>query len=281
MTTVLLAGCGAIGTALGMLLSQAGFNVIGLRRSAVACSFPLLQADFTRPLDPGLFTTPIDYVVHTATPGARSDEAYAQAYPGSVRHLLTALQGHPLKRFIFVSSTAVYAQDRGEWVDETSPTVPRQFNGIRMLEAEQLLLHSGVPATCVRFGGIYGQGRNFLLRRVQQGCNVQNEPPSYTNRIHQEDCVGLLHFLLQQAEMGVALDDLYLGVDDDPASEATVCTWLAEQLRAPAPNLQTADAGASQNKRCRNTRIRTLGYQLLYPDFRSGYQAVLNCENGF
>lgn len=275
MTTVLLAGCGSIGLALGSALQAAGFNVIGLRRSAVAAPFPMLQADFTQQLDPALFTQPVHYVVHTATPGERSDAGYEKAYPGSLKHLLKALQGHPLKRFFFVSSTAVYAQDAGEWVDEASVTAPVNFNGTRMLEAEQLLLYSGVPATCVRFGGIYGQGRNFLLRRVQNGAEVQSDPPSYTNRIHQDDCVGLLKFLLEKCEAGVPLEPVYLGVDSDPASEETVCTWLAQQLQAPAPVLKVAPAGASRNKRCSNARIRQLGYPFRYPDFRSGYRAVL------
>lgn len=275
MTTVLLAGCGSIGLALGSALQAAGFNVIGLRRSAVAAPFPMLQADFTQQLDPALFTQPVHYVVHTATPGERSDAGYEKAYPGSLKHLLKALQGHPLKRFFFVSSTAVYAQDAGEWVDEASVTAPVNFNGTRMLEAEQLLLNSGVPATCVRFGGIYGQGRNFLLRRVQNGAEVQSDPPSYTNRIHQDDCVDLLKFLLEKCEAGVPLEPVYLGVDSDPASEETVCTWLAQQLQAPAPVLKVAPAGASRNKRCSNARIRQLGYPFRYPDFRSGYRAVL------
>jgi nucleoside-diphosphate-sugar epimerase len=275
MTTVLLAGCGSIGLTLGSALQAAGFNVIGLRRSAVAAHFPMLQADFTQPLDPALFTQPVHYVVHTATPGERSDAGYEKAYPGSLKHLLQALHGHPLKRFFFVSSTAVYAQDAGEWVDETSVTAPVNFNGTRMLEAEQVLLNSGVPATCVRFGGIYGQGRNFLLRRVQSGAQVQHDPPSYTNRIHQDDCVGMLKFLLEKCEAGAPLEPVYLGVDSDPASEETVCAWLAQQLGAPAPVLKSAPAGAPQNKRCSNARIRQLGYTFRYPDFRSGYRAVL------
>lgn len=274
MATVLLAGCGSIGAALGIQLQTAGFSVIGLRRSAVAMPFPMLQADFTQPLDPALFSQPIHYVVHTATPSERSDAGYEKAYPGSVRHLLTALHHHPLRRYFFVSSTAVYAQDAGEWVDETSITAPLNFNGTRMLEAEQLLVNSGVPATCVRFGGIYGQGRNYLIRRVQNGAEVQSHPPSYTNRIHQDDCVGVLQFLLEKNEAGATLEPIYLGVDDDPASEETVCRWLAQQLNAPEPILKTAP-GASQNKRCSNARLRQLGYPFLYPDFRSGYTAVL------
>lgn len=278
MSTVLLAGCGAIGSALGLRLQQAGHQVIGLRRSAVAMPFPLLQADFSAPLDPALFSTPIDYVVHTATPGERSDAGYAAAYPGSVRNLLAALKGHPLKRFFFVSSTAVYAQDDGSWVDEASPTQPVEFNGVRMLEAEQLLWNSGVLATSVRFGGIYGAGRSWLINRVKAGCNVQSLPPKYTNRIHQDDCVGVLQFLLEQSEAGATLADCYLGVDDDPASEETVCGWLANYLQAPAPVLNTAPADAPQNKRCRNDRLRALGYRFRYADFRAGYAAQLAAD---
>lgn len=274
MATVLLAGCGSIGAALGLRLQAAGHSVIGLRRSAVAMPFPVIQADFTQPLDPAIFLQPIHYVVHTATPAERSDAGYEKAYPGSVKNLLNALRGQPLQRFFFVSSTAVYAQDAGEWVDETSITAPLNFNGTRMLEAEQLLLHSGVPATCVRFGGIYGQGRNYLLRRVQNGAEVQSDPPNYTNRIHHDDCVGLLQFLLEKNEAGAALESIYLGVDDDPASEETVCDWLAQQLGAPAP-VRKSVPGAAQNKRCSNARIRQLGYRFRYPDFRSGYAAVL------
>lgn len=276
MSTVLLAGCGSIGLELGQRLLEAGFQVIGLRRSEVAAPFPLLQVDFTQPIDPKIFPGDIDYVVHTATPAERSDAGYERAYPNSVRQLLTALQGHSLKRYFFVSSTAVYTQDAGEWVDESSVTAPIHFNGVRMLEAEQLLLQSGMPATCVRFGGIYGQGRNFLLRRVQHGCEVQSVPPSFTNRIHQTDCVGMLQFLLQQSEAGAALEQIYLGVDNDPATDETVCTWLAQQLKAPTPILKQAAADAACNKRCSNQRIRALGYRFTYPDFRSGYRAVLD-----
>ena len=275
MSRVLLAGCGAIGMALGKALLQEGFDVIGLRRSAVAAPFPILNADFTQALDPALFDQPIHYVVHTATPAERSDAGYEQAYPNSVRRLLTALEGHPIKRYFFVSSTAVYAQDDGSWLDETSPTAPVAFNGIRMVEAEQIVLASDVPGTCVRFGGIYSSNSRFLLRKVEQGCTVQVSPPRFTNRIHQDDCVGMLQFLLQRAEQGAALDSIYLGVDDDPASEETVCTWLALQLGAPAPVGETAAPEASRNKRCSNRRIRDLGYRFHYPDFRSGYGAIL------
>lgn len=272
MTRILLSGCGAIGTGLGRQLQQAGFEVLGLRRSPTALPFPGVQADFTVPLDPALLPSPIHYVVHTPTPSARSDAGYARAYPGSVRHLLDALRGQPLRRFFFVSSTAVYGQDDGSEVDETSTTEPTDFNGVRMLEAEHLLRHGNVPATCVRFGGIYGGDRQWLLNRVRNGCTVQAVPPRYTNRIHQDDGIGVLRFLIERSEAGVPLDDCYLAVDDDPASEETVCTWLAAHWHAPAPLRQFAAPDAPQNKRCNNRRLRALGYRFIHPDFRSGYR---------
>jgi hypothetical protein len=88
----------------------------------------------------------------------------------------------------------------------------------------------------------------------------------------------MLQFLLQQSALGVALQSCYLGVDDEPASEETLCSWLAQQLAAPPPLLQTAAPGAPQNKRCSNRRIRALGYDFRYPDFRSGYRAVLDAQ---
>lgn len=277
MAKVLLAGCGSIGIQLGEQLMASGYEVVGLRRSSVDPGFPCLQADLTQPLPDHLLPDDIDYVVHTGTPAERSDEGYRVGYVQAVGNLLQALHLPTLKRFLFVSSTAVYHQDDGSMIDETSPTKPDQYNGIRMLEAESLLANSGAPYTIVRFGGIYGPGRNWLIRRVQNGAEVQTTPPKYTNRIHQDDCVGMLHFLIQQAETGHNLDPIYIGVDSDPADEATVCQWMAAELNAPTPLATPASTSpAAQNKRCTNKRITALGYRFLYPGFRDGYKAIFS-----
>ena len=275
MARILLAGCGSIGIQLGLELQAQGHEVFGLRRSAVELPFPRLQADLSQPITAGLLPTQLDYVVHTGTPSERSDAGYQAGYPEAVRNLLAALSQPTLKRFFFVSSTAVYAQDDGSKVDETSVTQPSRFNGTRVLEAEHLALQSGHPATCIRFGGIYGPGRNWLIRRVQEGATVQAEPAKYTNRIHQDDCVGVIHFLIDQAERGMPLEPIYLAVDDDPADEATVCHWLAQQLNAPTPTTAPGEPNAPQNKRCSNQLLRNAGYQFRYPSFREGYLGIL------
>ena len=172
MARILLAGCGSIGTQLGLALQADGHEVFGLRRSDIALPFPTLQADMSQPLPAGLLPARLDYIVHTGTPSERSDAGYMAGYPAAVQNLLNALAEHRLKRFFFISSTAVYAQDDGSWVDETSPTEPQRFNGIRVLEAERIINQSNQPGTSIRFGGIYGPGRTWLLRRVQAGAEV-------------------------------------------------------------------------------------------------------------
>jgi len=275
MARILLAGCGAIGTQLGLQLAANGHQVFGLRRSDKPLPFAAIQCDLTRSIAVGTLPAALDYVVHTGTPAERSDAGYAAAYPQAVTHLLQALQGQSLKRFFFVSSTAVYQQDDGSLVDEASVTAPQQFNGSRVLQAEHILAQATIPYTCVRFGGIYGRGRNWLLRRVQSGVEAQASPPKYTNRIHQDDCVGVLQFLIEQSEQGKPVRDLYVAVDDEPADEASVYSWLAQQLHAPAPLLRNEPASASRNKRCSNQRLRDAGYQFIYPSFREGYGAAI------
>ena len=137
MAHILLAGCGKLGEALGTLLQQQGHQVTGIRRSKVEMPFPCLQMDLTQPESIHL-PQQVDYVVYTTTPSERSDQGYQQAYVNAQTHLLDALQDKPVKHFFFVSSTAVYHQNDGSWVDENSPTQPLAFNGKRVLEGEQL-----------------------------------------------------------------------------------------------------------------------------------------------
>lgn len=277
MAHILLAGCGKLGEALGTLLQQQGHQVTGIRRSKVEMPFPCLQMDLTQPESIHL-PQQVDYVVYTTTPSERSDQGYQQAYVNALTHLLDALQDKPVKHFFFVSSTAVYHQNDGSWVDENSPTQPPAFNGKRVLEGEQLAGQCSIPSTCVRFGGIYSPQRNWLIRRVQKGADIQITPPKYTNRIHQDDCIGLLAFLIGLREQGQALSPCYVAVDDAPASEEEIYNWLAQALNAPKPqqkspkNTDTPNNPVNQNKRCSNALIKALGYTFLYPSYKQGYQ---------
>jgi nucleoside-diphosphate-sugar epimerase len=283
MANVLIAGCGYVGTALGTRLTLDGHVVWGLRRhtDAVPPSIRPLAADLTVPetleaLPPGL-----DVVFYTASADASDDDSYRAAYVEGLRNLLHALdnQRQPLRRVFFTSSTGVYAQASGAWVDETSPTEPAEFSGLRVLEGERLLLGGLFPATVLRLGGIYGPGRTRLIDRVRRGLAVcPDGPPLYTNRIHRDDCAGALRHLLTLAEPA----SLYLGVDHEPVEQCEVLRWLAAQLGVSPPRLEPPSGSEvrrhQSNKRCSNAKLVASGYVFRYSSFRDGYMALLDEE---
>ncbi len=280
MARVLIAGCGDVGTELGVRLVEAGHTVWGLRRhcDTLPSSLHALPADLTKPETLQTLPPALDVVFYTAAPSSSSADNYRATYVDGIRHLLAALerQGHALQRFIFTSSTGVYAQESGEWVDETSPTEPMHFSGRELLVGEQVVLNSSFPATVVRLGGIYGPGRTRLIDSVRKGTAVCTDGPLvYTNRIHRDDCAGVLQHVMQLTQP----DRLYLAVDHEPADQCVVLSWLALQLGLPPPRKETAaDAQTGlhrSNKRCRNSKLVATGYAFRYPTFREGYQALL------
>ncbi len=279
MARILIAGCGYVGTELGLRLAAERHVVWGLRRKPSGLPEPIrpVEADLSVPGSLGEVPADLDFVVYAVAPAGPDDLLYKAALVDGLRNLLGALRergAHP-SRVVLVSTTGVYGQQNGEWVDENTPEQPADYRGERALEGERLLRESAYPYSIVRFGGIYGPRRTGLLERVRTGRAVYREdPPRYTNRIHLADCVGVLRQVL-------ALPDpasLYLGVDSEPVEERTVMTWLAGALGAPPPRAAAsgeADDGPRSNKRCRNERLVASGYALVYPSFREGYRALI------
>lgn len=273
---ILIAGCGRIGQRLGRQWHEDGARVWGLRRSAAPLPAPLetLNGDLTHPET--LPTPPegLDLVYYLATPGTFNDGAYRLTYVDGLRNLIAWLPRDTAARIVFISSTAVYGQTAGEWVDETSPTEPNGFSGRRLLEAESVAQDAGGLA--VRFGGIYGPGRGRMLDKVRRGEPCVAEPPRYTNRIHETDCVGIL------AHVGT-IDgpaDVYLGVDDAPCTQCELMDFLAERLGCPRPARVPGDPtdGRGSNKRCSNQRLKDSGYRLRYPSYLEGYAEMIAGE---
>jgi nucleoside-diphosphate-sugar epimerase len=276
----LIAGCGFVGTQLALDLAAEGHEVWGLRREPSGLPTPIrpLRADVTKPATLQGLPPRLDLVFFTAAPDRHDDEGYRRLYVDGLRNLIQALcaQGQQPSRLLFTSSTAVYAQSHGEWVDEASPTQPHNFAGRRVLEAEHVLFTSPFPSVVVRLAGIYGPGRGRLLESVRNGTAAcPDGPPIYTNRIHRDDCASVLrHLATIPAPM-----PLYLAADHEPADTGTVLRWLAEQLHVPPPAVRSAaeipswERGSS--KRCRNDRLLTSGYRFRFRTFRDGYGAIL------
>lgn len=277
--SVLIAGCGDIGSRLANQLIPQNWVVYGLRRnvSRLPAGVIGVAGDLFDSTIPAVWpTTPLDYLVYCATPTDRDEAGYRAAYVEGLRKVLGWLAEHHQqpKRIIFVSSSSVYGQQNGEWVDETSPTDASAFSGKVMLEAEQLALNSGFPASIVRLTGIYGPGRSDLSNRVRQGYNVAIDPPLYGNRIHADDAAGLLAFLLNADSRGVPLDDCYIGVDDAPAPLAEVVQWMREYLGVTQWT-ENATLRRSGSKRCSNARAKALGWVPRYATYKEGYEVLL------
>ncbi len=278
MANVLIAGCGDIGCLLGEQLSQQGHTVFGLRRNIDAlpnCIHPI-QANLTTPLNP--LPNQIDYVFYMASAGKYKDCAYYQAYVLGLKNIILALENTPIKKLFFISSSSVFGQSEGEHVDESSPTDDSVFSTKRLLEGETLALESKLNATVVRFGGIYGAGRTHLIDLIREG-KAHCMEGVWSNRIHSEDCAGMLAYLLAESEKNLErIDTLYIGVDNQPTPSCEVYDWLAEQLCAPEPDRKEPSEASRlmrSNKRISNTKIRALGYEFKYPTYKEGFLAFL------
>lgn len=277
--SVLIAGCGDVGSRLAAQLPANNWQVYGLRRSIerLPAGVTGVAGDLFSDQCPGQWPEGnIDYLVYSAAATDHDEAGYQAAYIEGLKHTLGWLKqkGQRPKRLLFVSSSGVYSQTEGEWVDETSPAEATSYSGRIMREAEQIALNSGIAASVVRLTGIYGPGREWMLGQVRKGYRVAVDPPLYGNRIHADDAGGLLAFLLQADLQGKTLEDCYIGVDNAPVPLAEVVGWLRERLGITewAAEASVRRAGS---KRCSNARAKALGWEPRYPSYREGYSAML------
>jgi nucleoside-diphosphate-sugar epimerase len=295
MAKVLIVGCGAIGSELASVLSAQGHDVTGLKREPPLSAAGLanyIAADISSQTSLSGLDGDFTEAFFIVSPDGRTERNYRAVYEIGLDNLLAKL---PDARWIMVSSTSVYGQtvasvpdrlrhfrhpwqSQGEWVNEDSVAEPNTVTSRLIRQAELRLMALNPKNIVVRFSGIYGPGREYLLRQAMQTPAIQQTPPYFTNRIHQRDCVGVLAFLLEQRLAGKALEQCYLASDDDPAPMWDVMTWLAEQLHCPPPTAETVDAG--MNKRCSNARLKALGYRFQYPGYKDGYLEFISARGG-
>ena len=238
-----------------------------------------IDADLGEPNTLNRLPSDLDLIYYTAAAsGDRSEAGYRRAYLHGLRNVINAAlsQGSALRHVFFTSSTSVYGQLEGEEVTESSETRPQGYSGTVMLEAERFLSDHEVPSTSIRFGGIYGPGRTYMIRTVDDGtARLKSREDHYTNRIHRDDCAGFLAHLCTQSNLA----PLYLGVDDDPAPYNEVLRFIAEKLGKEAPpvsdELRQDTMRGRSNKRCLNGLLRSTGYKLQFPSFREGYSQLI------
>lgn len=257
--SLLIAGAGDTGSRLAALAAANGFDALALRRRDVPMGpgIRALRADLRSGEGFAAIPKRLDSLVFCAAPDERTEAAYRALYRDGLRRLLDRGE---IGRVLFVSSTAVYAEDAGGPVDEDTPADATAFNGRVLLEAEREL-DAHPDAAAFRASGIYGPGRERMWNRARR-----DEPgePRWTNRIHVEDVAGALLHLLQPPRIA----RVYCGNDDAPTLEHAVVDGLRARLGLPA--LGVAD-GPTTGKRVSNARLRGSGWQPRYPTWREGY----------
>lgn len=282
MANVLIAGCGYVGTALAQSLMPA-HQVWAIRRRSdqLPSGVEPLALDMSEP-----FALPagvaFDWVFYTAAAAEFTHPAFQAAYVDGPRHLVDALaaSGQRPKRVLYTSSTGVYGQREGEWVDDTTPAEPVDSTGRAVLQGEHTFLNSGWPSTAVRYAGIYGPGRASLVHDLAAGRAGVTDVPMIANLIHRDDCVGVLSFLMVRAEAG-SVPSVVLACDPDPTDRNELIRWLAGRMGLDAANLPVRPLPpmARGRKQCHSVWLQQAGYAFRFPSFREGYEALLQTED--
>lgn len=289
---VAILGCGYVGLAAGRRLLEGDHHVIGLRRSAAGvqaiedAGMEAIQADLRSTRDRRRLPD-ADWVFYTASAGRQDDQQAVDIYVDALSDTIEAYTSreNPPSRVVYTSSTGVYGDHEGRWVDEQTDPDPIGDRGRLLLEAERTLKRTtagtSVDWTVMRFGGLYGPDRyrleRFLTKPVTEG---------YRNLLHREDAAGVLAHLVST---GNGRNDTILCVDDEPIDAWAFVDWLATACQTTPPPKQTIKERLSQddvsstlesrlrsNKRCQNEYLRSLGYEFAVPTYREGYRPAID-----
>ena len=283
---VLILGCGYVGLPLGAKLALEGHEVYGVRRSDSAAAelrsrgiIPFC-ADVSQPESLKELPRGYDWVVHCVSASGGGAAEYRRVYLDGTRNVLQWLAAAPPQKFVYTSSTSVYAQTDGSVVDESSAAEPIAETAQILLETEGLILaatRSGeIPGIILRMAGIYGPGRGYWLKQYLTGhAQLEGSGERWLNMVHRDDVVGALAATLQAGRPG----EIYNVVDDEPTTQRGLFQWLASRTGG---SMTAGDLTASPrkrgitSKRVSNQKLKhDLGYRFLYPSFREGFEPQL------
>ena len=279
---ILIAGCGWLGCAVAQALMARGDQVTGIR-SSVERAEPL-RALGIEPLGldlaaPGAAERipKVDAILALQSARGGGEAPYRRAYLEANRTLLEAAAQQGIRAFVYTGSTGLFGQRDGSDVDEGTAPAPTTPEGRVLAAAESELLAAaakGMPVRIVRLSGLYGPGRQWLIRGVTQGSiTLGPGDEAFLNACSQEDAVRTVLAALDRGRDGA----IYHATDAEPMRRREVISWVAERLGiAPAVSATGLDP-AAPNRRILGTRTRDeLGLELRWPSLRKGLEPFLD-----
>lgn len=284
-------GCGYVGTELAWQLTTNGHDVVGVRRTQSGVTqlqnagYQAVRADVTD-ADSLRVLPSLDIIVYAVSPGRTEEQTAKDIYhTGLLNTLQHALQDDdPPDRFFYTSSTGVYGNHDGEWVDENTALEPTGDRQEILIEAETAVrdhtTSSNTSSTIIRLGGIYGPTRHRLESYLDGPVTTR-----FSNLIHRDDAAGIIRYL---TETNQGQDETLNAVDNCPVTKWEIANWIAETRGETPPTkqpiaerLQSVENPVRReriaaDKRCSNEKLREFGYRFKYPSFRDGFSDIIS-----
>jgi nucleoside-diphosphate-sugar epimerase len=287
MNRLLIVGCGDIALRALPRLAR-NYQVFGLVRAAAqadriaALGAIPLTGDLDNPAALRALAGGSDLVLHLAPPGESGDRDQRTA------NLIAALSMRPPERLVYISTSGVYGDCGGAWVDEDRPVAPQTVRALRRVDAERALFawggQSGVAVVVLRVPGIYAAERLPLAQLKRVSPVLRAEDDVYTNHIHADDLAGVCLAALERGGAG----RVYNASDDSEMKMGDYFDLVADRARLPRPPRiarAAAEAGAiaeglmsfmRESRRLVNTRMKAeLGVRLRYPSVYEGVPTVV------
>jgi nucleoside-diphosphate-sugar epimerase len=267
---VLISGCGYLGRRAAALWQKRGCNVAALTRTRREELSKLgIEPIIGDVLDPNSLTqlpaarTLLYAVGLDRSTGRSMKEVYVDGLVNVMRFLSR------VERIIYVSSTSVYGQTDGSWVDESSATEPLEESGRVVLEAEAKLRPDAIR---LRFAGIYGPDRILRKQAILSGEPLGGDAEKWLNLIHVEDGAAAI----LAAEANAKAGQVFNITDDEPTTRRDFYSLLAERLHAPPARFDGSPSSRETHRRVKNRHAKeVLGWAPRYPNHRLGLAAAV------
>lgn len=275
--SALVIGTGYLGSALAQSMLSTNYKVYGVTREStpqplISAGGISIKADLKN--SDSLADLPDTHYIFTcAAPG--KNQKYSDIYVDGTRNVIKELKRRSyskLRKSVLVSSTGIWGNHFGQWVDEKTPPSYSDEKSSVLTEYEKLWLSSGLPVTVARLAGIYGPERHRIFKISEHIQNHVSQSDRYVNLIHRDDAISALLILLEKGKCG----EVYCVCDDHPALESERNEWIAEQLGYSNTQKVCQTRGLAQGKRCSNAKLRNLGWRPLYPSYCEGYLKLLS-----